>query len=150
MSFEKFFSAISKAFPVERLLRDPVELLAHGSDASFYRLIPKLVVKAENEVQVQALLKEAAQGQVPLTFRTAGTSLSGQAVSDSVLVKLGHDWKGVKIEEQGKIIRLQPGVIGSRANHLLKPLVTALVLVERQITALAFSVVASEAILRIL
>ncbi len=120
MSFENFYRTLKTSFPKERLLNDPVELLAHGTDASFYRLIPKLVVKAETEEHISQLLKEADKEHVSLTFRTAGTSLSGQAVSDSILVKLGHDWKGVKIEDEGKTIRLQPGVIGSRANHLLK------------------------------
>ena len=33
--------------PQVRLIDDPLRTLAYGSDASFYRLIPQLVVKRE-------------------------------------------------------------------------------------------------------
>ena len=35
--------------PTERLIVDPLRLLAWGTDASFYRLVPKLVVVVEDE-----------------------------------------------------------------------------------------------------
>ena len=121
MSYKNFLRKIRTTIPKARLLDSPAERLAHGVDASFYRLIPKLVVKAETEDQIMTLINTASEEAVPLTFRTAGTSLSGQAVSDSVLVKLGHDWKGFKLEDDAQRISLQPGVIGSWANRLLKP-----------------------------
>jgi hypothetical protein len=74
--------------PAQRIFTDPLHLLAYGSDASFYRLIPKAVVKVHSEEEVRALLRLAAREQVPLTFRAAGTSLSGQAVTDSILIKV--------------------------------------------------------------
>ena len=70
----------------ERLITDPLRLLAWGSDASFYRLTPTLVVVVESEAEVQRVLEHCAQLGTPVTFRAAGTSLSGQALSDSVLV----------------------------------------------------------------
>jgi hypothetical protein len=36
-----------------------------------------------------------------VTFRAAGTSLSGQAISDSVLIVLGDNWNGREIRGQG-------------------------------------------------
>lgn len=121
MSYQNFLDTVRSNIPKKRLLDSPAELLAHGTDASFYRLIPKLVVKAKTEEHVRTLIQAAAKEDVALTFRTAGTSLSGQAVSDSVLVKLGHDWKNFKIEDDGQRISLQPGIIGAWANRLLKP-----------------------------
>ena len=56
-----------------------------------------------------------------MTFRAAGTSLSGQAISDSVLIVLGDNWNGREIRGQGTQIRLQPGVIGAQANAWLAP-----------------------------
>src|SRR5690606_24369888 len=95
---------------------------AFGTDASFYRLIPKLVVRVESEAEVVALLKLAGEHRVPVTFRAAGTSLSGQAISDSVLIVLGDHWNGREIRAGGAQIRLQPGVIGAAANAALAPL----------------------------
>lgn len=107
--------------PGERLIDDPLRTLAYGTDASFYRLIPKLVVQPATEEELMAVLAGCRSRQLPVTFRAAGTSLSGQAVTDSVLIQLREGWRGHEILEGGKAIRLQPGVIGARANQLLAP-----------------------------
>ncbi|MCE5984004.1 FAD-binding and (Fe-S)-binding domain-containing protein [Pseudomonas sp. LF19] len=116
-----FLDSVARLIPGERRFDDPLSTLAFGTDASFYRLIPKLVVRVESEDEVVALLKLAQRERVPVTFRAAGTSLSGQAISDSVLIVLGDNWNGREIRHQGQQIRLQPGVIGAQANAWLAP-----------------------------
>ena len=98
-----------------------MRLLTWGSDASFYRLVPKIVVVVESEDELVRLLALCARMQTPVTFRAAGTSLSGQAISDSVLVLLGDNWRGCTPGEGGETIALQPGVIGAMANRRLAP-----------------------------
>lgn len=105
--------------PAERLIDDPLRTLAYGTDASFYRLIPKLVVRPADEDELMAVLAGCRKRGLPVTFRAAGTSLSGQAVTDSVLIQLREGWRGHEILDNGRAIRLQPGVIGARANQLL-------------------------------
>ena len=116
-----FLTDVHRLIPAARRFDDPLSTLAFGTDASFYRLIPKLVIRVESEDEVVALLKLAQQEKVPVTFRAAGTSLSGQAISDSVLLVLGDNWNGRELREQGTQIRLQPGVIGAQANAWLAP-----------------------------
>ena len=116
-----FVRDISQSIPCERVFQDPLSTLAYGTDASFYRLIPKVVVRVETEDEVRAVLRAARHRGTPLTFRAAGTSLSGQAISDSVLVVLGRTWDRHVIHGDGERISLQPGVIGSHANLLLAP-----------------------------
>ncbi|UPF04654.1 FAD-binding oxidoreductase [Pseudomonas mosselii] len=116
-----FLRDAERLIPAERRFDDPTSTLAFGTDASFYRLIPKLVVRVESEDEVVALLQLAQRDRVPVTFRAAGTSLSGQAISDSVLIVLGDNWNGREIRGQGTQIRLQPGVIGAQANAWLAP-----------------------------
>ncbi len=116
-----FLAAVERLIPQERRFDDALSTLAFGTDASFYRLIPQLVIRVESELEVVALLKLASAEQVPVTFRAAGTSLSGQAISDSVLIVLGDNWNGREIRGQGRQIRLQPGVIGAQANAVLAP-----------------------------
>ncbi|WP_285348686.1 FAD-binding and (Fe-S)-binding domain-containing protein [Pseudomonas sp. ME-P-057] len=116
-----FVSGVTQLIPAGRRFDDPLSTLAFGTDASFYRLIPKLVIRVESEDEVVALLKLAQAERVPVTFRAAGTSLSGQAISDSVLIVLGDNWNGREIRQQGAQIRLQPGVIGAQANVWLAP-----------------------------
>ena len=60
-----------------RVIRDPLRLLAYGTDASFYRLIPQVVVKVESEDEAAAVLAACRRDGLPVTFRAAGTSLSG-------------------------------------------------------------------------
>ncbi|WP_095163172.1 FAD-binding and (Fe-S)-binding domain-containing protein [Pseudomonas sp. Irchel 3F5] len=116
-----FLDSVARLIPAERRFDDPLSTLAFGTDASFYRLIPKLVVRVESEDEVVALLKLAQREHVSVTFRAAGTSLSGQAISDSVLIVLGDNWNGREIRDQGQQIRLQPGVVGAQANAWLAP-----------------------------
>lgn len=116
-----FLTEANRLIPENRRFDDPLSTLAFGTDASFYRLIPKLVIRVESEDEVIALLKLAQREKVPVTFRAAGTSLSGQAISDSVLLVLGDNWNGREVREHGTQIRLQPGVIGAQANAWLAP-----------------------------
>jgi FAD/FMN-containing dehydrogenase len=58
---------------------------------------------------------------VIITFRSAGTSFCGQAITDSVLVIAGSGWKDYQILDDGHRSRLQPGIIGGLANSCLAP-----------------------------
>ena len=56
-----------------------------------------------------------------MTFRAAGTSLSGQAISDGLLVEVARNFRDLQVLENGGKIRVQPGVIGANANRVLLP-----------------------------
>ena len=117
----ELYQRLSEKIDPKRMFHDPLHTLAFGTDASFYRMIPKLVVQAKDEQEVSFLLEHAGRLGLPVTFRAAGTSLSGQAISDSVLLVAGEHWKSYEILDEGRRIRLQPGLIGSRVNALLAP-----------------------------
>ncbi len=119
LKYTKYKNAIIKKLPQNRVFTDEVRRLAWGTDASFYRLIPKIVIKAQNEDEVSFILRESAKFSIPVTFRAAGTSLSGQSITDSVLIIAGNDWEKFSIADDGNQITLQPGVIGSKANSML-------------------------------
>jgi D-lactate dehydrogenase len=105
-----------------RVVADPLRTLAYGTDASFYRLVPKLVAKVATVDELVAVLGAAARLALPVTFRAGGTSLSGQAITDSVLVVCAGAWRGARVLDGGARIALEPGVIGGEANALLAPL----------------------------
>lgn len=119
--YRQLVASLQAVIPEDRLISDPLRTLAYGSDASFYRLTPQLVVRVETEAEVSFVLSTCHEYGLPITFRAAGTSLSGQAVTDSVLVQLGNGWKDHEVLENGEAIRLKPGVIGARANQILAP-----------------------------
>jgi len=120
--YDELHRRLATALPRERLVTDPLRLLAWGTDASFYRLVPRLVVVAEREDEVVRVLAACAELGTPVTFRAAGTSLSGQAVSDSVLLVLGDGWERCEVAAGGETITLGPGVVGATANRRLAAL----------------------------
>ncbi len=120
--YEELHARLGAFLPATRLITDPLRLLAWGTDASFYRLVPRLVAVVQDEAELCRLLGVCVELRTPVTFRAAGTSLSGQALSDSVLVMLGDGWQGMQVAADAATITLQPGVIGSAANRRLAPL----------------------------
>src|SRR5262249_33617597 len=98
----------------ERVLARPIDLVARSVDASIYRLIPQAVVRPRDLDEVRALLRYAREKGRHLTFRTAGTSLSGQAVTDDLLVELASFWKSFRVLDGGAKVWSQPGVVGPR------------------------------------
>lgn len=116
-----FVREASKWLPQDRIYTDELRRLAWGTDAGFYRLIPQIVVRSDNENEIVSLLKLASSLDLPVTFRAAGTSLSGQSISDSILIVAGKHWEKYSISADHSQITLQPGIIGQRVNQLLAP-----------------------------
>ncbi|WP_263358765.1 FAD-binding and (Fe-S)-binding domain-containing protein [Acidicapsa ligni] len=104
----------------ERILIRPIDRIAFASDASFYRLIPQAVIQPQGVEEIKHLFRFSHQHGIPLTFRAGGTSLSGQAITDGILVDVGRYWRSHRVEHNGSIIRVQPGLIGQQANNALK------------------------------
>lgn len=96
-----------------------IDRLAWGTDAGFYRLIPEEVLMPSDEEEVIGILSRAVREGKKVTFRAAGTSLSGQAITDSLLVVCGKRWERHEILDGGRRIRVQPGVVGGRVNEIL-------------------------------
>jgi D-lactate dehydrogenase len=117
--YKELYEILIRLIDKNRIFHDPLHTLAYGTDASFYRLIPKLVIRAKDENEVSLILKECTTLKIPVTFRAAGTSLSGQAITDSVLIIAGNGWNKYSISEDASEIKMQPGVIGGRANLVL-------------------------------
>lgn len=111
---------LESILPKSRIKSRLIDLAAYASDAGFYYLKPKAVVQPASEEEIKALFQFSQTNEIPLTFRTAGTSLSGQSVSDGILVDLSKFWSTFKIENEGLQIRVQPGVLGGVANAFLK------------------------------
>jgi D-lactate dehydrogenase len=114
-------SALEQIASPERVLDRPIDRIAFASDASFYRLIPRAIVLTQTVDEVAALFRLARETKVPMTLRAAGTSLSGQAITDGLLVEVARHWRTVKVEDGGKRFRAQPGVLGASVNNALRP-----------------------------
>ncbi len=100
--------------------------LARAHDASHYLLVPELVVTAADADQVAALLRACRSLAEPLTFRAGGTSLSGQAGSDNVLVDTRRHFRAITVLDDGARVAVQPGATVQAVNNRLAPYGTRL------------------------
>jgi D-lactate dehydrogenase len=116
---EPLRSQLVSALGADRVLSRATDLIAYASDASPYRMIPQAVVMPRELSDVVALLAFARSHETPLVFRTGGTSLNGQAQTDSILVDARRYWQRARVLDGGERIRVQPGISLGRANRML-------------------------------
>jgi D-lactate dehydrogenase len=114
-------SQLSQIIPSSRVRTRLIDRIAFANDASYFRLVPQAVVQPNSIGEIQALFKFTQQNKIPMTFRAAGTSLSGQAVTDGILVDISKHWGRYSIEKDASLIRTQPGIVGGFINTALKP-----------------------------
>ena len=119
--YQTFKDEIERFIPAKYIFTDPLHTLAYGTDASFYRLVPKIVVWVQTSDEVSQILQIVGRLGLPVVFRAAGTSLSGQAITDSILVVTSRDWRDISYDEQNLRVTLSPSIIGSDANAYLAP-----------------------------
>ncbi len=112
---------LTKEISPKRIKTSLVDRTAYAGDAGFYHLLPKAVVQPINENEINILFEIANSYKIPLCFRAAGTSLSGQSITDGILVDIGKHWRGITPLENGKLVKVQPGIIGSMVNYFLLP-----------------------------
>jgi D-lactate dehydrogenase len=110
---------LARILSPERVLTRPIDRLGRSADASIYRLIPEAVVRPRDLAEVAQLFAWARRRRRHLTFRAAGTSLAGQAVTDDVLVELGPYFRRARVLDDGARIEAEPGVVGGHLNRLL-------------------------------
>jgi D-lactate dehydrogenase len=112
--------ALELILPKERIKNRLLDRVSYASDAGFYYLQPQAIVQPVNESEIVSLFTFSHLHKIPLTFRAAGTSLSGQSITDGILVDLFQYWDKIEIEEEGFQVRVQPGITGAKVNHYLK------------------------------
>ena len=113
--YEQLLQELRSFLPSERIYTDELRTLAWGTDASFYRMTPRIVIRSDNEKEIEQIIKACYNRHIPFTFRAAGTSLSGQSLSDSVLIVAGKSWEKYQVSAD------QPGLLGGRVNSILRP-----------------------------
>ena len=88
-------------------------------DASHYLLTPRAVVTPTNREEVASLFAWATAAGQPITFRSGGTSLSGQASTAGTLVDTRRHFRTIAIDDAGAIARVEPGATVRQVNARL-------------------------------
>lgn len=95
--------------------------LAMAHDASHYLLTPQAVVLPRDAGQVAELMRGAVRLGLGVTFRSGGTSLSGQAGTEHVLADVRRHFRDIEVLDQGARVRVQPGAVLRHVNARLAP-----------------------------
>ncbi|QYJ70263.1 FAD-binding oxidoreductase [Shewanella sp. FJAT-51649] len=123
INYDAVYKELIQQLGESAVSNDPVRRFAWSTDASYFRIVPEIVVHADTLEQAKQTLAIARAHKVPVTFRAAGTSLSGQAIGEGILLILGHDgFRTIDISPDSNKITLGAAVIGADANAALKPL----------------------------
>jgi FAD/FMN-containing dehydrogenase/Fe-S oxidoreductase len=102
--------------------RDDYTRVLYSTDASIFQVMPYAVVIPKTAEDVQAAVEAAAKYKVPLLPRTAGSSLSGQAVNAAVVIDMSRHLDGVvELNREEQWIRVQPGIVLDALNLYLRP-----------------------------
>ena len=101
--------------------RRSTDRLAYAHDASHYLLVPEAVAKPTTAAEVAQMMLVSAAGGLPLTFRSAGTSLSGQAQSSGLMVDTRRHFRRIEVLDEGRLVRVQPGATVRQVNARLAP-----------------------------
>jgi D-lactate dehydrogenase len=93
-----------------------IDLIRYATDASPYRMFPKVVVAPRTVAEVASMFAYARQKRLTVTIRAAGSSLSGQSQGDGILIDARPHWAGCTVEDHGQRLRVCPGTVMFRAN----------------------------------
>ncbi len=119
---KSFVSELIDNLGAQKVRDELIFRLAYAGDAGFYYLIPLAIVFPDAEEDISTILHFAKKHRASITFRCAGTSLSGQTVTDGLIVDLSKSWNYVKPLLEGDLVEFMPGVTGAVVNHTLKKL----------------------------
>jgi len=101
---------------------DATHRAMYATDASLYEVLPVAVAMPKSTRDFERIVAICAEHDLPLTIRTAGTSLAGQAVGPGLVVDSGRYLTQIlELDLERRTVRVQPGVIRDELNRHLAP-----------------------------
>jgi D-lactate dehydrogenase len=113
--------ALCAEVEANRVHIDDLTLAVYSRSADFYEYRPQAVVKARTEAEVQGVLRVANEHKVPVTFRAAGTSLSGQVLGTGIICDISGGFQKIEPRDNGKLVFFQPGPVLTTVDRVLEP-----------------------------
>lgn len=112
---------LKRFLPSDRILDSRLLREIYGRDASYFNIIPQAIVRPETPEQVADVIATARSRGIGVTFRTGGTSLSGQALGEGIICELRNAFHGYDIRDNGSKVWFEPALTAAQLNAYLKP-----------------------------
>lgn len=93
----------------------------YARDASYFDIKPECIVRPRDVRQIEAVLAVARKARCGVTFRTGGTSLSGQTLGEGIICELRTQWNRCRAIDGGKKVWFEPGLTADQVNSFLRP-----------------------------
>ena len=100
---------------------DDVFLHLYASDGSIYQIKPLGVVRPRSTADVVACVQYAAEKELPIHARGAGTGVAGESLGPGLVLDFSKFLRRV-VRIESEAVRVQPGVVYERLNAQLRPL----------------------------
>ncbi|HMQ65361.1 MAG TPA: FAD-binding and (Fe-S)-binding domain-containing protein [Arachnia sp.] len=112
-------AALRAALGEEAVSTRELDRIALAVDASHYLRTPDAVLRARSSHDVAVAMSVARSLGWPLTLRSGGTSLSGQALSEGLTVDVRRHFRDIAVLDEGARVRVQPGATIRQVNSAL-------------------------------
>ena len=103
----------------EKVLSDFPARTAYSIDAGIYRIPPRLVVRILHARDLQRVVEYAGRHSIPLTARSAGTNLTGNAIGEGIILEFSGYNQILEVNREARWVRVQPGVNYGELNRTL-------------------------------
>jgi FAD/FMN-containing dehydrogenase/Fe-S oxidoreductase len=101
---------------------DTYSRILYSTDASIYQIVPLGVVLPRHRAAAVEAVRFAVRHHLPVLARGGGTSLSGQAVGEAIILDFSKYMRRIlEFNPEERWVRVEPGVIQDELNAFLKP-----------------------------
>ncbi len=113
------FNSLRDLIGHEKVLTDSPSITAYSIDASIYKAIPEAIALINSRGDLEQTLQFAKKYNIPLTARSGGTNLTGNAVGEGIILEFSQLDHILEINENEGWVRVQPGIIYAELNKYL-------------------------------
>src|ERR1700742_3784084 len=97
---------------------DDIFTQLYASDASIYELRPAGVVRPRTLADVSATVRYAAENNLAIHARGAGSGLAGESLGRGIVMDFSRYFRRI-VSDDGDRVRVQPGVVHDSLNRYL-------------------------------